>query len=117
MIASAIQTRTVASSAIAGRYSSRIRSSNLSLSAASRTRLLTMSTPTFTLDEFVLRQFDDPNYSGAKIDYDKPAFEAEINKLHESGDYPLVDGYAPFCKHLFVPNVRARRARVEAEPR
>jgi hypothetical protein len=32
------------------------------------------------------------------------AFEAKINELYASGDYPLVDGYAPFCKHLFVPN-------------
>ena len=38
------------------------------------------------------------------IDYEKPAFEKKINEFYDSGDYPLVDGYAPFCKHLFVPN-------------
>ena len=58
----------------------------------------------FNLDSFVLRQFDDPDYSGTKVDYDQAEFEAKINELYASGDYPLVDGYAPFCKHLFVPN-------------
>ena len=84
----------------------RTAASLLSLSAASsRTRHLTMaSSKMFNLDEFVLRQFDDPNYSGTKIAYDKAEFEAKINAMHASGEYPLVDGYAPFCKHLFVPN-------------
>ena len=90
----------------------RTAASLLSLSAASsRTRHSTMaSSKMFNLDEFVLRQFDDPNYSGTKIAYDKAEFEAKINAMHASGKYPLVDGYAPFCKHLFVPNVRARTA-------
>ena len=56
------------------------------------------------LDPFVIRQFDDEKYTGTRIDYDKPAFEKKINEYYESGEYPLVDGYAPFCKHLFVPN-------------
>ena len=61
------------------------------------------STPTFVLDPFVLRQFDDPTYTGTRVAFDKPAFEAKINELHAAGT-ALVDGYAPFCKHLFVPN-------------
>jgi len=32
------------------------------------------------------------------------AFEAELNKLFDSGACSVVEGYAPFCKHLFVPN-------------
>ena len=31
-------------------------------------------------------------------------FEAEVNTLFEAGSAPLVNGYAPFCKHVFVPN-------------
>ena len=32
------------------------------------------------------------------------SFEDEVNKIFDSGSAPLVDGYAPFCKHIFVPN-------------
>mmetsp|Transcript_23617 Transcript_23617/g.54043 ORF Transcript_23617/g.54043 Transcript_23617/m.54043 type:complete len:204 (+) Transcript_23617:116-727(+) len=60
--------------------------------------------PTFNLDPFCVRQFDDPKYSGTRIQYDKAAFAAKVNELYETGNFPLVDGYAPFCKHLFVPN-------------
>ncbi|KAH9105007.1 hypothetical protein AeMF1_019046 [Aphanomyces euteiches] len=60
--------------------------------------------PTIILDNFVSRQFDDPNYAGTKIKYDKKTFQDKINEYFESGEYQLVDGYAPFCKHLFVPN-------------
>ena len=76
-------------------------------SASSRlaSRLLSMSAAhQFVLDPFALRQWDDPAYTGTKIDYEKAAFQAKINEFYESGKYPLVDGYAPFCKHLFVPN-------------
>ncbi|RHY14414.1 hypothetical protein DYB25_005961 [Aphanomyces astaci] len=60
--------------------------------------------PTFTLDAFALRQFDDPAYAGTIVKYDKDVFEAKINEFFEAGECDLVDGYAPFCKHLFVPN-------------
>ena len=26
-----------------------------------------------------------------------------VHELHKQGQ-PLVDGYAPFCKHIFIPN-------------
>ena len=55
------------------------------------------------LDAFCLKQFDDPEYTGTRIAYDKAAFEAKVNALHAEGA-PLVDGYAPFCKHVFVRN-------------
>ena len=61
-------------------------------------------TRTFGLDKFALRQFVDPNYLGTKITYDPQAFADKINEYYDSGAYPLIDGYAPFCKHLFVPN-------------
>eukprot|EP00190_Bangiopsis_sp_CCMP1999_P000911 CAMPEP_0198728078 /NCGR_PEP_ID=MMETSP1475-20131203/6713_1 /TAXON_ID= ORGANISM="Unidentified sp., Strain CCMP1999" /NCGR_SAMPLE_ID=MMETSP1475 /ASSEMBLY_ACC=CAM_ASM_001111 /LENGTH=209 /DNA_ID=CAMNT_0044490325 /DNA_START=74 /DNA_END=703 /DNA_ORIENTATION=- len=65
------------------------------------------------LDEFAFRQFDDANYAGTKVPYNKSKFEEKVNEIYEQrkrvqdeyGDRPvLVDGYAPFCKHLFVPN-------------
>ncbi|RHY25574.1 hypothetical protein DYB32_008226 [Aphanomyces invadans] len=77
------------------------------------------------VDAFCLRQFDDPNYKGTQLHHDKMAFEAKINELFDNNDVALVDGYistclsiprfkhahdwdpcsyAPFCKHLFVPN-------------
>jgi hypothetical protein len=31
-------------------------------------------------------------------------FEKTVNAAFEDGSAPLVDGYAPFCKHVFVPN-------------
>lgn len=58
---------------------------------------------TFFLDDFALRQWDDPNYSGTRISYDKAEF---VRKVHEyfKQNSVLVDGYAPFCKHVFIPN-------------
>ncbi len=50
---------------------------------------------------------------GDKIMYDPQKFEREVNELYSAGaclingqphNVKLVDGYAPFCKHLFVPN-------------
>jgi hypothetical protein len=58
----------------------------------------------FFLDDFALRQFDDPLYSGTRISYDKQTFVDKIHAFHKVGGYALVDGYAPFCKHVFVPN-------------
>ena len=61
-------------------------------------------TDTFFLDDFAMRQWDDPNYGGTKIDFAKADFVKRVHDAHKSGDAPLVDGYAPFCKHVFVPN-------------
>ncbi|KDO23190.1 hypothetical protein SPRG_09998 [Saprolegnia parasitica CBS 223.65] len=72
------------------------------------------SSPSIVLDEFVMRQFDDANFRGTQVKYDKTKFEAMINKYYENGEYALVDGYAPFCKHLFVPNFI--NARVQTVP-
>ena len=85
----------------------RLQQHNPSLQRLLRT-VVTMSASStkhqLVLDPFVFKQFDDAQYTGTKIDMDKPAFEAKINELYESGAHPLVDGYAPFCKHVFVPN-------------
>ena len=39
---------------------------------------------------------------------------ARLHAAHAAGSAPLVDGYAPFCKHVFVPNFAG--ARVGALP-
>eukprot|EP01084_Bolivina_argentea_P015947 29880_1 len=65
--------------------------------------------PLFCLDPYAERNFI---YKGNKytkkafIDYDRQQFEDKINELYheESNNIQLEDGYAPFCKHLFVPN-------------
>ena len=57
------------------------------------------------VDPFCLRQFtQDTGYAGARIEVSVEAFEAKVNELFEAGGHVLVDGYAPFCKHIFVPN-------------
>ena len=62
-----------------------------------------MST-SIVLDPFCHRQFDDERYTGSRIEMEKGAFAAHVNTAFESGAASLVDGYAPFCKHLFLPN-------------
>lgn len=65
----------------------------------------TSSSRFITVEDFCVKQFNNPSYTGTQIYYESiDAFEAKINELYESGKYPLVDGYAPFCKHIFVPN-------------
>ncbi|EQC35128.1 hypothetical protein, variant [Saprolegnia diclina VS20] len=58
----------------------------------------------FALDRFCLAQFEDPAHQGTQLRWDKADFERRINCAFAAGDCALVDGYAPFCKHLFVPN-------------
>eukprot|EP01134_Creolimax_fragrantissima_P007485 CFRG7485T1 len=65
---------------------------------------MSTSTHEFVMDAFALRQFNDPNYTGTRVKADPAEFEAKVNEYHTSGQAELVDGYAPFCKHLFVPN-------------
>eukprot|EP00197_Chlamydomonas_leiostraca_P007911 CAMPEP_0202862186 /NCGR_PEP_ID=MMETSP1391-20130828/3319_1 /ASSEMBLY_ACC=CAM_ASM_000867 /TAXON_ID=1034604 /ORGANISM="Chlamydomonas leiostraca, Strain SAG 11-49" /LENGTH=215 /DNA_ID=CAMNT_0049541683 /DNA_START=122 /DNA_END=769 /DNA_ORIENTATION=- len=59
---------------------------------------------TFFLDAFAIRQWDDPNYGGTRISYDKAEFVAKVHEMFKASGAKLVDGYAPFCKHVFVPN-------------
>lgn len=53
------------------------------------------------LDAFCLRQFQKG--SGSFINYDTHSFESTVNDLYIKG-HPLKDGYAPFCKHMFIEN-------------
>ena len=70
-----------------------------------RRRLMMKSTQRMiSLDSFCLRQFDDPDYTGTQIRFDKCVFTNCVNELYDNGKCELVDGYAPFCKHLFIEN-------------
>jgi hypothetical protein len=83
-------------------------------SAADDKAALGLVTDVFFLDDFALRQWDDERYSGTRIDFDKAEFVRRVHEAHVSGAAPLVDGYAPFCKHVFVPNfVGAKVGNVE----
>ena len=54
------------------------------------------------LDQFAFRSFDKSRNSNY-INMDKEEFTKKANELYKSKTQ-LVDGYAPFCKHLFVEN-------------
>ena len=60
------------------------------------------------LDTFAFRQFDDATYSGTKVPMSKEQFMQHVFAYYDeqlaSGAQVLVDGYAPFCKHIFMPN-------------
>ena len=57
---------------------------------------------TFFLDSFALRQWE-AGYAGTRVSFDRAAFVARVHEYYGEGR-PLAEGYAPFCKHLFVPN-------------
>eukprot|EP00467_Chlorarachnion_reptans_P014351 CAMPEP_0114534612 /NCGR_PEP_ID=MMETSP0109-20121206/27939_1 /TAXON_ID=29199 /ORGANISM="Chlorarachnion reptans, Strain CCCM449" /LENGTH=205 /DNA_ID=CAMNT_0001718049 /DNA_START=46 /DNA_END=663 /DNA_ORIENTATION=+ len=62
-----------------------------------------------SLEPFAYRQFDSKSSSGIFIEgCSKENFVKKINSLYEElkkeKNVVLVDGYADFCKHLFIPN-------------
>lgn len=67
--------------------------------------MATHAQQTFFLDEFAQKQFNDssPDYSGTHIHVDPAAFVVRVEQYHHEGR-ELANGYAPFCKHVFVPN-------------
>ena len=52
------------------------------------------------LDQFAFRSFDKTRTSNY-INMDKQEFLNKVNDLYKS-ESQWVDGYAPFCKHLFI---------------
>ena len=54
------------------------------------------------IDPFCLKQFKSSGNARATIDYCTEEFEKKINELYKAEN--LKEGYAPFCKHLFVKN-------------
>jgi hypothetical protein len=65
-----------------------------------------LAPPALVVDPFCLRQFDKASGKAPFVDMAVAAFEARANAAYAAGggDAGLVDGYAPFCKHLFVDN-------------
>ena len=59
------------------------------------------------MDAFCLRSFTVPAHGGSSspsIPGSPDDFVRHVNAVYEAGECPLRDGYAPFCKHLFIPN-------------
>ena len=60
------------------------------------------------LDPFCYRQFEKYQQGGLSssiiINYDPVEFANRINDIYIASKDMLKDGYAPFCKHLFVEN-------------
>jgi hypothetical protein len=54
------------------------------------------------VDDFCLRQFS-LEYGGSRITMAPAEFEAKVNEYYQA-NLTLADGYAPFCKHVFMPN-------------
>lgn len=59
---------------------------------------------TCEMDSHGLKHFNDPSYTGTQIMYDPVVFTDKVNEAVRSGSSELKEGYAPFCKHIFVPN-------------
>ncbi|KAG5179585.1 flagellar associated protein [Tribonema minus] len=55
------------------------------------------------LTPFCLRQFTDSTYPGTKITHPPDDFNARVNE-YLAGGGKLHEGYAEFCKHLFMKN-------------
>ena len=55
------------------------------------------------LNQFCFRQFIKAPGSST-IDFDPQEFVDKINQIWLSTNIDLQPGYAPFCKHIFIPN-------------
>jgi hypothetical protein len=78
----------------------------ISTAPAGRSSLTIMSTatPALVVDQFCFRQFDDAGYAGTRVSMSKEEFAARANAHLVANPGCLVDGYAPFCKHIFMEN-------------
>ena len=63
---------------------------------------LNRNTYKLVMDPFSMKQFDTTKKTPHAIDFDTQEFEDKINAGYDPVN--LKDGYAPFCKHLFVEN-------------
>jgi len=66
------------------------------------------------LEGFAKRQWES-EYKGLVIKMPMQELEDKVNELYHKNPSALADGYAPFCKHLFVPCF-LEGARAEAVP-
>lgn len=55
------------------------------------------------LDPFCYRQFDKTK-TNLFINYDMQDFAQKVNNFYLENPSSLKDGYAPFCKHIFIEN-------------
>jgi hypothetical protein len=55
------------------------------------------------LDPFSYRQWDSTKTTNV-INFDKDKFTEKINQYYLDNPGSLKDGYAPFCKHIFIEN-------------
>lgn len=63
------------------------------------------------MTDFAADRHFDPTFAGTKItDMTPEEFTAKVNELAEGAE--LVEGYAPFCKHLFLRNMTDAHAGV-----
>ena len=63
------------------------------------------------IDPFSYYQFDDNNSISSQYLYCKQEiFQQHINSIYKHED--IVDGYAPFCKHLFIENFLDAKASI-----
>lgn len=62
----------------------------------------------FAKRQFICDEFGDDTYAGTKIPVPANDFMARVHahvRTHSPRTHELlVDGYAPFCKHVFIPN-------------
>jgi hypothetical protein len=54
------------------------------------------------MDPFCFTQFKNKDFS--HINYDMQQFGLKINEFYIENKDNLKEGYAPFCKHLFIEN-------------
>jgi hypothetical protein len=70
------------------------------------------------LNSFAFHHWDNPEYSGARITtVPKPEFIERVRQYvlaHGGFDAVSISGYAPFCRHIFLPNFTD--ARVDCVP-
>ena len=69
-------------------------------------RMSALKPHALVVDPFCLRQFDQNSGKTPYVPLSVADVEAKVNAAYEAGggDACLVDGYAPFCKHIFVEN-------------
>ena len=67
------------------------------------------------MDPFCYKQFEKSAGSNY-IEIDKAEFTARVNDFYENSDASVLkEGYAPFCKHLFIPNTFTSMISTSAE--
>lgn len=66
-------------------------------------KTMTTQKQIFYIDSFAFRHWDGTNDS-VQISVSKEEFLKNVHDYFYQNGEKLVEGYAPFCKHLFIPN-------------